>query len=136
MIDVWWRGRSRNADLMLLLAHIITRHPDWKGAKIRLLRVIRNEEGRAHTKRHLRDLLDRVRVNAEPIVLVAPVRQDISVTIREQSAHTDLTLLGINRVGAAAAPAYAYRLNGMVSAIGTVVLIHSADEEELLESGA
>ncbi|UCC53516.1 MAG: hypothetical protein JSV68_06000 [Anaerolineaceae bacterium] len=75
-------------------------------------------------------------MDARPVVLVAPVGQDISVAIREQSAHTDLTLLGINRVEATGAPAYAEHLNGMVDAIRTVMLVHSGDEEELLDSGA
>jgi amino acid transporter len=136
VIDVWWRGRSRNADLMLLLAHIISRHPDWRDAKIRLLRVIRNQEGREQTEAHLRRLLDRVRVKAEPIVLVAPEGQDIAVIIRDQSSDSDLTLLGINRVDADGAPTYAERLNDIVGAIGTVMMVHSGDDEELLESGA
>jgi amino acid transporter len=136
VIDVWWRGRSRNAELMLLLAHIISRHPAWSNAKIRLLRVIRNEEGREQTEVHLRELLERVRVKAEAVVLVSPKQRDISITVREQSRHTDLTILGINRVDAEGAAGYAQRLDGMVKAIGTVILVHSGDEDELLDPGA
>ena len=35
VIDVWWRGRSGNGDLMLLLSHIIAQNPTWDGASIR-----------------------------------------------------------------------------------------------------
>lgn len=136
VIDVWWRGRSRNAELMLLLAHIISRHPSWENDNIRLLRVIRSEKGRQQTETHLRQLLERVRVKAEPVVLVTPRDQDIAVTIRAQSRDTDLTLLGINRVDAEQAPAYAERLEGLISAIGTVMMVHSGEEEELLDSEA
>ncbi|MCP4211114.1 MAG: amino acid permease [Halieaceae bacterium] len=132
VIDVWWRGRSRNADLMLLLAHIIKQHPTWRDAQIRLLRVIHNSEGREQTEAHLRRLLEAVRVDAEPLVVVTPETLPIAKTVREYSRNTDLTLLGINRVEADAADAYAQRLNGMVSAIGTVLMVHSAYEEEIL----
>jgi hypothetical protein len=36
-IDVWWRGRDRNAELMLLLAHIIRQSLPWECARIRIL---------------------------------------------------------------------------------------------------
>ncbi len=38
-IDVWWRGRDRNGELMLLMAHLIGRSRPWDSAKIRVLRV-------------------------------------------------------------------------------------------------
>ena len=90
-----------------LLAHIISRHPAWSNAKIRLLRVIGNKEGREQTEAHLRELLERVRVKAEAVVLVSPEGRDIAITIHEQSRHTDLTILGINRVDAESAAGYA-----------------------------
>ncbi|MCB0013113.1 MAG: hypothetical protein KDE34_14480, partial [Anaerolineales bacterium] len=39
-INIWWKGRGANADLMLLLAYIIRQHPEWRQADIRLLRII------------------------------------------------------------------------------------------------
>jgi hypothetical protein len=39
-IDVWWRGRDRNAQLML--THIIRSNEAWENAEIRLLRLLEN----------------------------------------------------------------------------------------------
>ena len=50
VIDVWWRGRGGNADLMLILAHLIHQHRSWYGAKIRLLRVINSQDGYTQTR--------------------------------------------------------------------------------------
>ncbi|MEZ4610946.1 MAG: hypothetical protein R2838_12015 [Caldilineaceae bacterium] len=61
VIDVWWGGRGGNADLMLLLAYIISQHRSWADANIRLLRIIDGEEGRAGTLAHMQATLDAVR---------------------------------------------------------------------------
>ena len=57
-IDVWWRGRQ-NGELMLLLAHLLTKNNEWRPRPIRLLRVIENEAGRDEVRQHLTDLAER-----------------------------------------------------------------------------
>lgn len=133
-IDVWWRGRSRNADLMLLLAHIVAQHRDWRGATIRLIRVIGNEEGRTQTENHMRQLLNDVRVVGEPVVLVLPDDTPITQAFHNQSRQTDLTILGMNRPNEEESELYGQRMAELSDVIGTVLLVHSADAEELLET--
>jgi len=58
LIDVWWRGRDRNAELMLLLVHIISQSAPWEGAKIRVLRLLDHEEGRNSANDHIRGLIN------------------------------------------------------------------------------
>ena len=132
VIDVWWGGRSGNGDLMLLLAHIISQSPGWEGASIRLLQTLPRGEGREQTEAHLRALLDRVRVNAEPVVVVPPRGERFPDTVQTWSRETDLTLLGMNRPDAEDRASYGNQLNGWLSGVGTVLLIHSAQTEDLL----
>ncbi len=134
VIDVWWRGRSHNADLMMLLAHIVAKHPSWRGARVRLLRVIHAAEGVQQTEDHLRQLLDEVRLAADPVVIVAPETQSFAQIAIEWSQQTDLTLLGMNRPQSQEQAPYAEQLNELVSTLGTVLLVHSAGEEKLLEA--
>ena len=133
VIDVWWRGRSGNGDLMLLLAHIIAQNPTWDGSSIRLLQILRRGEGRERTEAHLRALLDSVRVNAEPVVIVPPQDEPFPETVQTWSRQTDLTLLGMNRPDAEDRARYGNQLNDWVNAVGTVLLIHSGQTEDLLE---
>lgn len=95
-LDVWWRGRDRNADLMLLLAHLIAHSRDWEGASIRILRLLNSEEGQAGANEHIRSVLRAVRVAAEPVVLVRtrPDQPFFSV-LQESSRDSDLVLLGL-----------------------------------------
>lgn len=134
IIDVWWRGRSRNADLMLLLAHIISQNPRWEGARIRLLRVIGSEEGREQTRAHMQTLLEAVRVRAEPVIVVRPEGKGFGQIITEESGLTDLTILGMSRPNEAEREAYANRLHRLVTNIGSVLLVHSGFEEEILDT--
>ena len=134
VIDVWWRGRSGNGDLMLLLAHIIAQNPTWEGSSIRLLRILPRGEGREQTEAHLRALLDSVRVNAEPVVIVPPQDEPFPETVKTWSTQTDLTLLGMNRPDAEDRARYGNQLNDWLSAVGTVLLIHNGQTEDLLET--
>ncbi len=69
-IDVWWRGHQ-NGELMLLLAHLLTKNNEWRSRSIRLLRVIENEAGRDEVQRHLAELVAGARIRARPHVVVA-----------------------------------------------------------------
>ena len=82
----------------------------------------------------MRQLLDDVRVVGEPLVLVLP--EDVSITqaLQKQSGKTDLTILGMNRPDDDESEVYAQRLASLADAIGTVLLVHSADAEELLDT--
>lgn len=68
-IDVYWRGKDNGA-LMLLLAHLMTQNSQWRGHEIRLIRVIPNEAGVDDVRRHLIELCETSRIQAEPLVVV------------------------------------------------------------------
>ncbi|MGD9646345.1 MAG: amino acid permease [Pirellulales bacterium] len=69
-LDVWWRGHQ-NGDLMLLMAHLLTKNDDWRGRVIRLLRVIESEAGRDEVYEHLTRLIETSRIRAVPEVVVS-----------------------------------------------------------------
>ena len=100
-IDVWYRGDATGR-LCLLLAYLMTRTPDWKDAHIRLIvqrpsRKRTDEEVQAHA----REMLDEVRISAEPVV-----SEDMSPdTILEVSKEASLVFLPLTfRSGQAAGP--------------------------------
>ncbi|MEZ4633619.1 MAG: hypothetical protein R2856_01325 [Caldilineaceae bacterium] len=131
-IDVWWRGRSHNADLMLLTAHIICQHESWTGARIRLLRVVHSEEGRDQTEAHMQQLLDAVRVEAEPVIITTPADVAFGDTVRDWNVGTDLTLLGMGQPSPEEEESYGATLHDLVSTLGTVLLVRSTEDDEML----
>ncbi|MDZ7700381.1 MAG: amino acid permease [Deltaproteobacteria bacterium] len=95
-IDIWWRGRDRNADLMLILAYILTRSVPWEGAEIRILRLVENEEGLHGVEEHMRNLINSVRVDAVPVVMLKDhPEQPFQSVFHSASLETDLTFLGV-----------------------------------------
>ncbi|MFW6089057.1 MAG: hypothetical protein ACODAB_04835, partial [Gemmatimonadota bacterium] len=125
-IDVWWGGRGGNAELMLLLAHVIRLNGVWGNALLRVLRVVDSEEGIEPSRRHMEGLLEDVRVDATPEIIV---RTDpsgpLADLIATHSRATDLTLLGMQKPERGTADPYGERLQELVDAVGTVLLVHN-----------
>lgn len=137
IINVWWRGRGSNADLMLLFVHLIRQHRTWDGAQVRLLRVIDSPEGAEATQTHMGQLLNRINVEAKPVIIVRESRQQpITEIIAHWSQDADLTLLGMQLPTAEDVTIYSQRLNDLVQSVGSVLLVRSAQvEDDILATG-
>ena len=133
VIDVWWGGRGGNADLMLLLAHIISQHRSWADADIRLLRIIDGEEGRAGTLAHMQATLDAVRVIATPVVIVRGDDQSTQEVISTWSRESDLSLLGLKIPAHLEDAEYSRRVDRLMAQMGSVLLVRSAQNEDILD---
>lgn len=132
-IDVWWGGEGGNAPLMLLLAHLICVHEDWKSASIRLLQIVNEEENAEDARVDLNRLLDQVRVEAVPEVIVRGDRT-INEIILEQSTQTDLVFLGLMAPDAEGAETYAQSLLDLTKDVGSALIVHSLAERGVLET--
>ncbi len=135
-IQIWWRGVGGNADLMLLLAHLIRQHRDWRGAKIRLLRVMDKAAGIESTMAHMNAVVQAVRVEAEPVILVRDYPDEpIKDIIRRASKEADLTFLGLSLHQPDEIEAEANHMNALVQSIGPVLMVHNGQVEvELLDA--
>jgi hypothetical protein len=137
LIDVWWRGRDRNAELMLLLAYLIRKSKDWENARIRLIRLVDNPEAQAGARKHLVDLLAAVRVEAQPVVLLeSSPGEPFSSVLRRQSRDTDLTFLGIPNLKEDNAQPYLDALDSLLGSTGWTILVRSGESEDVLNGGA
>jgi amino acid transporter len=135
VIDVWWGGRGGNAELMLLLAYLISQHRAWYNARIRLIRVIDSQDGYEQTKTHMEQLLASIRVTAEVVIIVRnDHHQPMADIICEHSSQTDLTVLGMQVPDLETLEAYRQYLDTLMHRMGSVLLVRSAQTEDLLET--
>jgi amino acid transporter len=67
VIDVWWIDDATSR-LMLLFSYLMTRHEKWSRAKIRLLAPA-NLGNQEETIESLKEMLDDVRIDAEPRII-------------------------------------------------------------------
>jgi amino acid transporter len=89
-IDVWWRGRD-NGPLMVLLAHLLTRNPGWRGRTVRLMRVVEKKEAQEEVLGHLEGLINEARIRGRARCVVDT---DPLAAIRRESARAAVTILG------------------------------------------
>ena len=82
-IDIWWRGKQFNGDLMLLLTHLLTMNHEWNGATVTLRSIVLDESQKAKREVDLERLiaecgrlrllgLDRRAADADPPVSSLP----------------------------------------------------------------
>ncbi len=90
-IDVWWRGMENGA-LMMLLAHLLHQNPEWRGNRIRLLRVVEKEEARGEVEKHLVDLAAAARIRCDTKVVISDA--PIDEVIQKASADASIVLMG------------------------------------------
>jgi hypothetical protein len=86
-IDVWWWADATSR-LMLLLAYLMTRSDKWSQARIRLLAVADGDVSKP-TMESLQEMLDEIRIEAEPLVIQTPDAD----TIAENSEESALVFL-------------------------------------------
>ncbi len=91
-IDVWWRGKDNGA-LMLLLAHLLHCNGEWRNNKIRMLRIVDNEQARPDVEAHIAELGAAARISIQPEVIVS--REPTEVVIQRASAGASLVFFGI-----------------------------------------
>lgn len=133
-IDVWWGGMGSNAPLMLLLAHLISSHDDWKNARLRLLQVVDKEELTETALSELNRLLEEVRVEASPQVILRQDGERVGDIIRRESTPTDLVLLGLQAVEESDAEKYAQSLIDLTKDVGSSLIVHSLAGGDILET--
>jgi len=134
-IDVWWRGRDRNAELMLLLAHIIRQSRPWEGARIRILRLLRTEEGRSGAENHMAQFLKAARVEAEPVVLVSSSPEEpFHSVLRDASRETDLVFLGLRFPEVQEIDRQARDIDRLLQSTVSTVLARSGEVEDILDT--
>ncbi len=137
VMNVWWQGRGGNEDLMLLIAHLIEDHGRWRGATVRLMRVVDNSAAIEQTRQHMQTTLASARVDAEPVIIVRDSPDTpINEIIKKNSVDADLSILGMQVFDDYdEREAYADRLHTLATAVGTVLLVRNAElDTDLLNS--
>ena len=126
-IDVWWRGRQ-NGNLMLLLAHLLTKTTAWRNRTIRLMRVIEKEAGKAEVERHLRELADEARISVTAHAIVSNEPQHAIIDTSKRAA---LVLLGFEAPEVGDEQDFYQRMQNWSADLPRVVFVDSVDDMSL-----
>ncbi len=125
-IDVWWRGKEHNGDLMVLLAHLLSLNQGWRGAAIHVRTIVDSEEQRVEMEPKLRALIEDARIDALTDVIVRRNGRTVPDIMREASADASVVFLGLAFPEEGTAEAYARQLQAMAAPFRTTIYVHSA----------
>ncbi|MEN8123966.1 MAG: amino acid permease [Bacteroidota bacterium] len=134
-VDFWWRETdSKNAEMMLNIARFIIASPKWNNTNIRVLFVNNNNVNKDFIHSKIYKLVEDLRVNVEIKIINNAVEQkpfyDI---IEEQSATTDLTLVGIPNYKIEKQAEFIVKTNHLFEVIGSTLLVKAANNFNVLD---
>jgi len=127
-IDIWWRGKHSNGDLMLLLAYLLSLNGDWKKAKIYIYTVILREEDREFMLNNLEDMISEVRIKAEPKIIIKPQDSSITEIIHQNSRNTDLVFLGLDIPKEGDEKKYIRKLDELSADLKTTIFVRNGTD--------
>jgi hypothetical protein len=94
-IDLWWRGRQHNGDMMLLLAHLLSLNAEWRRAVVTVRTIVPAAEAQAEMKARLVHLITEARIEARTDVIVAPSGSSVVELMHKASRDADVVFLGL-----------------------------------------
>jgi amino acid transporter len=127
-IDLWWGGLQNNGDLMLLLAYLLSLNHEWKGAKIVINSIVKDEKERETLKTSLSKLISETRIQAETRIIIKPQDREINEIIRTISGTADMVFIGLKIPESGGETRYAEKLNIIASGLRTVIFVRNAGE--------
>lgn len=126
LIDVWWGGKGGNIELMLLISHILKLNDQWRNARVRVLKIVKESREKPIAEKSIRDKLFSARLQAEVKVIVNEgLRVPISNIIKKESYNTSLILLGLPIPEHGKEQVIAERINETISELPTTLLVRS-----------
>jgi hypothetical protein len=126
-INIWWTN-ERNGALMLLLAFLLKRNPEWRTCPIRILRPVPLKADLQNVAKELQDLLALARIDAEPIILPAESPLD---AIREAMQPSAVLFAGFEPPDRDTDSAGIGFLQETVNLPGDVLLVYNAGDVSL-----
>ena len=128
-VDLWWRETdSKNAEMMLNIARFIIASPKWNNTNIRVLFVNNNNVDSTIIHSKISKLVEDLRVKVEIRIINNAVEQKPFYNIiEEQSASTDLTLVGIPNHKIEKQAEFVIRTNQLFETIGSTLLVKAAN---------
>ena len=132
-IDLWWRGVSNHAELMLSLVKFISTSADWVKANIRILLVNDTNTENQSIEKRIQQVVDQFRIKCQIKIISNKVdRIPIYELMKIHSSEADLVFVGIPEI--TDPKTFIEKTNELVNTIGTTLLVKASshfDETDL-----
>lgn len=127
-IDIWWRGKQRNGDLMLLLAYLLKLNEEWHDAGILVRSIVNNETEKENMDKSLSTLIPETRIQAEAQIILKEPDKSVEEVIHSNSKDADLVMLGLMDPEPGQEANYAQTIMTIASGLNTTIFVRNAGE--------
>ncbi len=130
-IDIWWRGQ-KNGSLMATLSYLLAQNWQWRDARIRIMRLIRDAAGRESSRQAIRSLVESARLPAEARVVVST--DPFETVLTSHSSKADVVFMGIQPLEEGQDPEqYFQQTTKILKHLPTTIMVHSSGEADVFE---
>ena len=126
-IDLWWGGRRRNGDLMLLLAHLLNSNAPWKDASITVRSIVNSENEREDLIKKYSEIIPKTRIQANVEVVIRPPDLSYSQVILQYSSDADIVFMGLSIPESGQEMEYVQRLKELCDGLRTSIFVHNGE---------
>lgn len=127
-IDLWWHGQQ-NGSLMALFAYLASAHPDWRNAKIRLLRIVNSGTEHMEAEQELGALVNSARMTMDIEIVLS--EKPVFDVIADRSGSADLVILGLAEADLYDFQAFLDGRDSLLAKLPPTILIRSTGEVDL-----
>ncbi|MBC8265784.1 MAG: amino acid permease [Flavobacteriales bacterium] len=131
-IHVWISSRDyENSNMMILLSYIISSHPDWKNAKIKVFSIYPNQDEFENYKKQMFSFIESGRLPISPLNLkMIPQNEHsgIKSIINMYSEKADLTIIGFRNEVVKKQKTDAFQ---GYQKLGNILFVNSLKEKEI-----
>lgn len=126
-IDLWWRGGSNNVSLALTLMRFMQSSETWANSTLRLLIIVEDSALINKVQRNTNHLLEELRQKAEiKIINNAIEKRSFQEIMKVESAHTDLTIIGLPDFNNIDGAAFVENTNQFIRDLNSVLFLNAS----------
>jgi len=126
-INVWWTN-ERNGGLMLMLAYLLSRNPEWRNRPIRILRPVPPKADADNVAKEMREMLALARIDAE--LEIMPTESPLEA-VREAMMPSAVLFAGFEPPDEDPVGVWMGFLRQTVDLPGDVLLVYNAGDVSL-----
>lgn len=130
-IDIWWGGREKNGDLMLIFAYLLKLNRDWEKARIVIRAVVDTKAERELLDARIQASLAKARIPAT-VDIILQEGVGFRTILRRESADADIVFLGLKVTPEGEEDRHADKLEDMGRIAKTVVFVQNNSVRESL----
>jgi hypothetical protein len=117
---------------MATLSYLLAQNWQWRDAKIRIMRLIRDAAGRESSRQAIRSLIERARLPAEARVVVST--DPFETVLTSHSSKADVVFMGIQPLEDGQDPEqYFQQTTKILKHLPTTIMVHSSGEADVFE---